>query len=58
MEGLANLLLMDDKETGHTNRGFAFLEMTSHAAALKALRLLSKPAVHFGMVVPAKVRRI
>ncbi|GAQ86843.1 hypothetical protein KFL_003150080 [Klebsormidium nitens] len=55
VEGLANLLLMDDKEAGKANRGFGFLEMTSQSAALKALRLLSKPDAKFGAHLPAKV---
>lgn len=56
VDGLANLLLMDDKESGKGNRGFAFLEMMSQSAALKALRLLSKPDIRFGAHLPAKVR--
>jgi hypothetical protein len=56
VEGLVNLNLMEDKEAGKANRGFAFLEMASHAVAAKALRLLTKGEVKFGAHLQAKVR--
>lgn len=56
VEGLVNLNLMEDKEAGKANRGFAFLEMASHAVAAKALRLLTKGDVKFGAHLQAKVR--
>jgi hypothetical protein len=58
VEGLVNLNLMEDKEAGKANRGFAFLEMASHAVAAKALRLLTKGDIKFGAHVQAKVCKI
>lgn len=48
MTGLSNLILREETDGSNNNRGFAFLEMDSHAAAAKALKRLTGGDVKFG----------
>ncbi|KAI5070948.1 hypothetical protein GOP47_0013199 [Adiantum capillus-veneris] len=55
VEGIDEMVVVEDNENEGHNRGHAFLEFVSHSDAIKAFKRLSKPDAIFGSDRSAKV---
>lgn len=55
IERIEELTLMEDPQVEGLNRGFAFIEFSTHKDALEAFRKLQQPDANFGADRSAKV---